>query len=117
MKHLRPPLLILSLITLWQLVVLGTGVPPYILPGPLPVARALVAHLPMLAPHLATTVIEILLGLVLGTLLGSVAALSLIAAATGFDERGQMMGIAMSTVTLGVLVAPMASMALRAVLI
>ena len=78
MKHLRPPLLILSLITLWQLVVLGTGVPPYILPGPLPVARALVAHLPVLAPHLATTVIEILLGLVLGTLLGSVAALTMI---------------------------------------
>ena len=78
MKHLRPPLLILSLITLWQLVVLATGVPPYILPGPLPVARALVAHLPMLAPHLATTVIEILLGLVLGTLLGSAAALTMI---------------------------------------
>ena len=78
MKHLRPPLLILSLITLWQLVVLATGVPPYILPGPLPVARALVAHLPVLAPHLATTVIEILLGLVLGTLLGSAAALTMI---------------------------------------
>ena len=78
MKHLRPPLLILSLITLWQLVVLGTGVPPYILPGPLPVARALVAHLPVLAPHLAITVIEILLGLVLGTLLGSAAALTMI---------------------------------------
>ena len=78
MKHLRPPLLILGLITLWQLVVLGTGVPPYILPGPLPVARALVAHLPVLAPHLATTVIEILLGLVLGTLLGSAAALTMI---------------------------------------
>lgn len=35
-----------------------------------------------------------------------VAALSLIAATTGFDRRGQMMGIAMSTVTLGVLVGP-----------
>ena len=35
-----------------------------------------------------------------------VAALSLIAASTGFDERGQMMGIAMSTVPLGVLVGP-----------
>ena len=33
-----------------------------------------------------------------------VAALSLIAAATGIEKRGQMMGIAMSTVTLGVLV-------------
>ncbi len=35
-----------------------------------------------------------------------VAALSLIAATTGFEKRGQMMGIAMSTVTLGVLVGP-----------
>ena len=78
MNHLRLPLLATGLITLWQLVVLVTGVPPYILPGPLPVARALVTHLPVLAPHLATTVIEILLGLVLGTLLGSAAALTMI---------------------------------------
>lgn len=35
-----------------------------------------------------------------------VAALSLIAATTGFDKRGQMMGIALSTVTLGMLVGP-----------
>ena len=35
-----------------------------------------------------------------------VAALSLIAAATGIEQRGQMMGIAMSTVTLGVLAGP-----------
>jgi putative hydroxymethylpyrimidine transport system permease protein len=65
-KHLRLPL------------VLVTGVPPYILPGPLPVVRALATHLPVLAPHLAVTVTEILLGLVLGTLLGSAAALTMI---------------------------------------
>lgn len=35
-----------------------------------------------------------------------VAALSLIAAATGFDKRGQMMGIALSTIVLGVLLGP-----------
>ena len=35
-----------------------------------------------------------------------VAALSLIAASTGIEKRGQMMGIAMSTVTLGVLAGP-----------
>lgn len=35
-----------------------------------------------------------------------VAALSLIAATTGFDKRGQMMGIALSTISLGVLVGP-----------
>ena len=78
MNHLRLPLLATGLITLWQLVVLVTGVPPYILPGPLPVARALVTHLPVLAPHLAITVIEILLGLLIGGLLGSIAALTMI---------------------------------------
>ena len=78
MRHLRLPLLATGLITLWQLVVLLTGVPPYILPGPLPVARALVTHLPVLAPHLAVTVIEILLGLLIGGLLGSIAALTMI---------------------------------------
>ncbi|PXA75146.1 MFS transporter [Auritidibacter ignavus] len=35
-----------------------------------------------------------------------VASLSLIAATTGFEKRGQMMGIAMATVTLGILVGP-----------
>ena len=78
MNHLRLPLLATGLITLWQLVVLVTGVPPYILPGPLPVARALVTHLPVLAPHLAVTLIEILLGLLIGGLLGSIAALTMI---------------------------------------
>lgn len=38
-----------------------------------------------------------------------VAALSLIAAATGFDKRGQMMGIAMSAISLGVLIGPVLS--------
>jgi len=35
-----------------------------------------------------------------------VAALSLIAATTGFERRGQMMGVALSTISLGVLVGP-----------
>ena len=74
----RGLLTLAGLLLVWQSVVTLGELPPYILPGPLPVARALVAHLPMLAPHLATTVIEILLGLVLGTLLGSAAALTMI---------------------------------------
>lgn len=74
----RPLILAAGLIALWQLLVALTGVPPYILPGPLPVARAIAAHLPALAGHLGATLAEILLGLALGTLLGVSAALAMI---------------------------------------
>ena len=78
MKALRPMILAAGLILLWQLLVALTGAPPYILPGPLPVARAMAAHLPTLTGHLGTTLAEILLGLGLGTLLGTSAALAMI---------------------------------------
>lgn len=75
-------LLILTagLLGCWQLVVLSTGVPPYILPGPLPVARAMATHYPILLHHLHTTLIEMVVGLVLGTLLGTSCALVMIVA-------------------------------------
>lgn len=78
MNHLRLPILAVGLLALWQLVVSLTGLPPYLLPGPLPVGRALVAHLPDLLPHLGVTLAEILLGLILGTLLGTGSALAMI---------------------------------------
>jgi putative hydroxymethylpyrimidine transport system permease protein len=55
-------------------VVLATGAPPYILPGPERVAAALAAHGPELAEHAGVTVAEILLGLGLGTALGCLSA-------------------------------------------
>ena len=79
MKIGRPFLLAAGILAVWQLLVLLTGVPAYILPGPWPVASALISHLPTLAGHLATTAMEILLGLLLGTLLGSSCALTMIA--------------------------------------
>lgn len=78
MKAVRPILLAAGLLLLWQAVVSLSGAPAYILPGPLPVAMALATHLPILGPHLATTVAEILLGLLLGVLLGSTTALTMI---------------------------------------
>lgn len=78
MKALRLFVLLAGLLALWQLVVFATQAPPYILPGPLPVAKALVSHLPLLGGHLATTLTEILLGLLLGTLLGTSSALAMI---------------------------------------
>jgi len=78
MNALRPLILTAGLLVLWQLLVIFTGAPPYILPGPLPVAKALVTHLAVLGPHLATTLTEIVLGLLIGTLLGSSTALAMI---------------------------------------
>ena len=78
MNALRPLILTAGLLVLWQLLVIFTGAPPYILPGPLPVAKALVTHLAVLGPHLATTLTEIVFGLLIGTLLGSSTALAMI---------------------------------------
>lgn len=78
MNFHRPLVLCAGLILLWQLLVSLTGVPPYILPGPLPVAQAAVAHHQMLFSHLGVTVSEILLGLLLGATLGMSAALVMI---------------------------------------
>jgi putative hydroxymethylpyrimidine transport system permease protein len=78
MSHLRGIILACGLLTIWQLLVFLTGVPPYILPGPIPVARALFSNLALLSGHMATTLTEILLGLILGTLLGTSSAVAMI---------------------------------------
>ena len=75
MKLLRPLVIFLGLIGAWQAVVLATGAPHYILPGPARVARALVQRWPELLDHAGVTALEILLGLALGALLGCVSAL------------------------------------------
>ena len=75
MKLLRPLVIFLGLIGAWQAVVLATGAPHYILPGPARVARALVQRWPELLGHAGVTALEILLGLALGALLGCVSAL------------------------------------------
>ena len=78
MKHLRGPILACGLLILWQILVLVTDVPAFILPGPIPVTKALASHLPLLLGHLHTTLTEIVLGLVLGTLLGTTSALAMV---------------------------------------
>ena len=78
MSALRLILLAAGLIGIWQLLVTVTQVPPYILPGPLPVALALMEQWPVLLTHLWTTAFEIIAGLLIGTLLGTSCALSMI---------------------------------------
>ena len=78
MSALRLILLAAGLIGIWQLLVAITQVPPYILPGPLPVALALMEQWPVLLTHLWTTAFEIIAGLLIGTLLGTSCALTMI---------------------------------------
>lgn len=79
MRAVMPPL---ALIALWQAVVTLTGVPGFILPGPLAVLRELAASRSLLLSHAATTLAEIAAGLVLGALAGALAGL-----ATALSDR------------------------------
>lgn len=69
--------ILLGLLGLWQALVWVTGVPPYILPGPVAVAEALAARWATLLDHALVTVAEIVLGLICGAILGAVSALAL----------------------------------------
>ncbi len=75
MKLLRPAIILLGLLALWQAVVILSGAPPYILPGPLAVAEAWVLRPALFLHHGAITLAEILLGLVFGLGLGVASAL------------------------------------------
>ena len=68
-----------GLVAAWQIIVLATQVPAYILPGPGRVVTALWSHGDSLGFHAAITVAEILVGLMVGTLLGAFSALVMIA--------------------------------------
>jgi putative hydroxymethylpyrimidine transport system permease protein len=59
-----------GLLCIWQLVVLITQVPRYILPSPLDVSNALIQHGSLLTGHALTTAVEIIAGMVLGCSLG-----------------------------------------------
>jgi len=64
-------------IAIWQGLVWVTGVPHFILPGPLRVAAAIWDNIEILGEHALVTFIEIVLGLAFGTLLGSMTAIHL----------------------------------------
>jgi len=78
--NLRRLILITAgIVIIWQVVVWLTGVPPYILPGPLQVAKAAATHWDSLIMHASTTLAEIIVGLLVGTALGTISALAMIA--------------------------------------
>jgi ABC-type nitrate/sulfonate/bicarbonate transport system permease component len=69
-----PTLLLAGAVLLWEAAVAASGVPRYILPAPSGIARTLAVEWPLLAPHAATTAVEIAAGfgaaLVAGLALG-----------------------------------------------
>ncbi len=79
MAWLRGIAVVIGLVAIWQAIVSITGVPEFMLPPPLEVARALVDDASLLAGHAAVTLTEILLGLLCGTALGVATALAMAA--------------------------------------
>lgn len=73
---------IVSILAVWQIVVWLTGVPRFILPGPISVVEAIYNHAWLLAEHTLVTAAEVLIGLLLGTVLGAATALYLMMSST-----------------------------------
>jgi putative hydroxymethylpyrimidine transport system permease protein len=65
----------LGILAIWQAVVSGLAIAPFILPGPLAVINAVVERADIIAGHALVTLSEILLGLLFGTLFGAFSAL------------------------------------------
>lgn len=62
---------------IWQGVVWVTGVPSFILPSPMRVARAAIENRVLIAENARVTATEVLLGLIIGAILGAVTAVQL----------------------------------------
>ncbi|MEK9832404.1 MAG: ABC transporter permease [Rhodospirillaceae bacterium] len=75
MTVLRPVLVLIGLLTLWQAAVSAFAIAPFILPGPLAVIAVAAERADIIAGHALVTLNEILLGLLFGTLLGGASAL------------------------------------------
>ncbi len=75
MTVVRPAIIFVGLLMVWQAVVTVTGVAPFILPSPLAVGAILAERADILAGHALITLSEMLLGLLLGSLLGMASAL------------------------------------------
>ncbi|MEK9795252.1 MAG: ABC transporter permease, partial [Alphaproteobacteria bacterium] len=66
----KPLIVFLGLMYLWQAAVSVFEIAPFILPGPIAVIEVAIARADTIAEHAGTTLVEILLGLAFGTLLG-----------------------------------------------
>jgi putative hydroxymethylpyrimidine transport system permease protein len=76
-RFLRPVGVFAGLCLAWEIAVRATGVPPYILPGPMRVATALVDQADFIALNAAITLAEMAAGMALGCTAGALCALAL----------------------------------------
>ena len=74
---LRPLILLLGLLAVWEAMVHATGVPGFLLPPPSEVIQVLFQRLDFLLMHGGWTLLKILAGLVIGTVIGAMSALAL----------------------------------------
>ena len=77
MRFVRPLIVFLGLLGLWQVVVWLFDVAPFILPAPVDVLTTAIARADVLAGHAQVTILEIFLGLIFGTAFGAVSALTM----------------------------------------
>jgi putative hydroxymethylpyrimidine transport system permease protein len=82
LRGVRPLVTLAGLLGIWQLVVLLTDVPPFILPAPMAVIATLIERWPLILGHASITAAEILLGFAVGALLGVASGLLLASFAT-----------------------------------
>ena len=66
-----------TILLMWHILVVVTGLPTFILPSPMRVATALFGNMELISQHAMVTMAEVLIGLCLGTILGVITAISL----------------------------------------
>jgi putative hydroxymethylpyrimidine transport system permease protein len=74
-RFIRPIIVFLGILALWQVIVSVLEIAPFILPGPIAVISVAIERADILANNALVTLSEILLGLLFGTLLGTFSAL------------------------------------------
>ena len=62
--------IVVVIVSLWQVVVWVTQAPPFILPAPVQVGAALLSNSNLIAFHASVTIFEIILGLIFGCVIG-----------------------------------------------
>ena len=77
MSILRPLVIAAGIVFGWQMIVWLAETPPYILPGPAPVAARWVEQAPIILDHAWVTLAEIVLGLGIGAACGAASALTM----------------------------------------
>lgn len=76
-KILLPTLIIISLLTIWQVLTLTLDIPKWLLPSPITISLEIYNNFPLLITHSIVTIQEIFFGFILALILGIVLAISI----------------------------------------